>query len=540
MDILAAKHNKKDFCGFWKNTNRLRSRPGLPVTVDGTSDPKSICNKFKTSFIVKSPLAPSLPQLSGGAIGTYVNTKITARDVVKAVKSISKGKSPGYDGLSIEHIQYGGPHIYRVLAMLYSLCLSHSYLPADMMRTVVVPVVKNKAGDLSNITNYRPISLATIVAKVFDSILNALLNRYMQLKDSQFGFRPGLSTESAILCLKSAVKYYTTRKTSVYACFLDLSKAFDLVSYDILWKKMRESHIPDELVHIFQYWYANQVNTVRWAGKMSDPYRLECGVRQGGLSSPSIFSLYINGLIEALSKQHIGCYIDGVCFNNISYADDMVLLSASVCGLRKLIKICESYAADHGLIYNSKKSHCMVFQGGCRKVTEMPPLLLNGIPMSRVDQFKYLGHLVTSTLKDDADIERERRALSVRANMLIRRFARCSSEVKLTLFRAYCTSLYTCGLWTDYTLKAYNALRVQFNNAFRMLLGLPRFCSASTMFAEARVDCFYTTMRKRAASLVRRVRGSTNSMLAALAVRLDCPYINHCCSLHVAHSGRAL
>ncbi|KAL0852550.1 hypothetical protein ABMA27_016969 [Loxostege sticticalis] len=191
---------------------------------------------------------------------------------------------------------------------------------------------------------------------------------------------------------------------------------------------------------------------------MSDPYRLECGVRQGGLSSPSIFSLYINGLIEALNKQHIGCYIDGVCFNNISYADDMVLLSASVCGLRKLIKICESYAADHGLIYNSKKSHCMVFQGGCRKVTEMPPLLLNGIPMSRVDQFKYLGHLVTSTLKDDADIAHERRALS-------------------------------------------------FYNAFRMLLGLPRFCSASTMFAEARVDCFYTTMRKRAASLVRRVRG---------------------------------
>lgn len=391
--------------------------------------------------------------------------------------------------------------------------------------------------DLSDVSNYRPISLATIVAKVFDSILSTQLNRYLQLKDNQFGFRPGLSTESAIMCLKSAVKYYTTRNTSVYACFLDLSKAFDLVSYDILWKKMKESQIPDELINIFQYWYANQVNNVKWAGKLSDPYRLECGVRQGGLSSPTIFNLYINGLIEALSKQHVGCYIDDVCFNNISYADDMVLLSASICGLRKLINICEGYAAEHGLIYNSKKSQCMVFQGGQTKVTEMPPLFLNGTPLERVDRFKYLGHVVTPCLRDDADIERERRALSVRANMVIRRFARCSTEVKLTLFRAYCTSLYTCALWTDYTLKAYSALRVQFNNAFRMLLGLPRFCSASTMFAEAHVDCFYATMRKRAASLVRRVRGSPNSLLAAFAERLDCPCINHCCKLHIAHTN---
>lgn len=281
MDILASKHYKKDFSGFWKNTNRLKNRPGLPVTVDGTNDLKGIANKFKNNFLTKSPLGPSISRPTGGVSGEYVNTRIKTRDVLKAIKSISKGKSPGHDGLSIEHIQNAGPHISRVLSMLFNLCISHSYLPADMMKTVVVPVVKNKTGDLSDISNYRPISLATIIAKIFDSILNTHLSPYLQLNDSQFGFRPGLSTESAILCLKSAVRYYTVRKTPVYACFLDLSKAFDLVSYDILWRKMKESHIPDELVNIFKYWYGNQTNSVKWAGTMSDPYRLECGVRQG-------------------------------------------------------------------------------------------------------------------------------------------------------------------------------------------------------------------------------------------------------------------
>ncbi|XP_041989040.1 uncharacterized protein LOC121740419 [Aricia agestis] len=191
----------------------------------------------------------------------------------------------------------------------------------------------------------------------------------------------------------------------------------------------------------------------------------------------------------------------------------MVLLSASVCGLRRLVAVC---AASHGLVYNVKKSVVMVFEDGSRRWSNVPSVSINNCVLQRVHKFKYLGHMLTSDLKDDDDIERERRALSVRANMLVHRFARCTRSVKITLFRAFCTTFYTCSLWNTYTLRAYNALRVQFNNAFRMLLGLPRYCSASRMFAEARVDCFYATMRKRCASLV-RVRGSTNSILAMIA-----------------------
>jgi hypothetical protein len=400
------------------------------------------------------------------------------------------------------------------------------------MRTIVVPVVKNKTGDLADRNNYRPISLATIIAKILDSVLNSQLSECVKLHDNQFGFRPGLSTEAAILSLKHTVKYYTTRQTPVIACFLDLSKAFDLVSYKILWKKLEDTGLPPEIVNIFKYWYGNQVNSVRWANAMSDEYRLECGVRQGGLSSPTLFNLYINGLIEALSNTHVGCHIDGVSVNNLSYADDMVLLSASVCGIRKMLKVCEAYATDHGLKYNGSKSQYMVFETDRKKTAELPPVHLNGTLLERVGCFKYLGHIVAVDLKDDLDLERERRALSVRANMIARRFAGCSIEVKATLFKAFCTSLYTCSLWAQYTQRAYGALRVQYNNAFRVLMGLPRFCSASGMFAAARVDCFYTVMRGRAASLMRRVWGSPNIILKMIAERADCPYMSHCGRLH--------
>ena len=250
------------------------------------------------------------------------------------------------------------------------------------------------------------------------------------------------------------------------------------------------------------------------------------------MSSPTLFNLYMNDLIVALSSTRLGCHIDGINVNNISYADDMVLLSASVCGIRKLLAICEAYAKQHGLAYNPLKSEVMVFEAkGNSAGIVFPNIMLNGTALRRVSKFKYLGHILTSDLKDNDDIERERRALAVRANMIARRFARCSTEVKITLFRSYCTSFYTCSLWTDYTQKSYSALRVQFNNAFRVLMGLRRFCSASGMFAENRVDCFYATMRKRCASLVHGVRGSANSILSMIASRLDCSYINHCCSI---------
>ncbi|XP_073956516.1 uncharacterized protein [Choristoneura fumiferana] len=206
----------------------------------------------------------------------------------------------------------------------------------------------------------------------------------------------------------------------------------------------------------------------------------------------------------------------------------MALLAPSNGALNELISICEKYAASHGLVYNVRKTVYMVFQApGVDAPDVSLPVLLNGAPVDRVNQFKYLGHFLTDNLKDDADVERERRALAVRANMLARRFARCTEAVKITLFRAYCTSLYTGALWVACTQRSLASLRVQYNNAFRALLGLPRFCSASAMFAGARVDNFTAVLRKKMASLLIRIRGSPNSLLKTLAVRNECSIMQH-------------
>ncbi|XP_026328610.1 uncharacterized protein LOC113236665 [Hyposmocoma kahamanoa] len=119
------------------------------------------------------------------------------KEVDRITKTMTRGKSPGHDGLSIEHFLHAGAHLPRVPKMLFNLCISHCYLPNNLMKTIVVPIVKNKTGDVSDKSNYRPLSLATVVAKVLDELLGGVLKKHIIIQE-EFGFKPNLSTESAI------------------------------------------------------------------------------------------------------------------------------------------------------------------------------------------------------------------------------------------------------------------------------------------------------------------------------------------------------
>lgn len=222
MDILASLHSKKSFSSFWKSTKKFDKSPSLPVSVEGESDYIGIANIFKDHFKVISPLKTASLRNGAEFCQSGLPVHFTCKEIKTVIKGMKRGKSPGKDGLSIEHLQNSGVHLPRVLTMLFNLFVGHSHLPREMLDTIVVPIVKNRTGDIADKGNYRPISLATVIAKVFDSVLDSYLSGYTKLHDTQFGFCAGLSTESAIFALKHAVKYYTDRKTPVYACFLDL------------------------------------------------------------------------------------------------------------------------------------------------------------------------------------------------------------------------------------------------------------------------------------------------------------------------------
>ena len=102
----------------------------------------------------------------------------------------------------------------------------------------------------------------------------------------------------------------------------------------------------------------------------------------------------------------------------------------------------------------------------------------------------YLGFTFKINSHYDDDMLRQMRTLYIRSNKLLRPFHYCSIDVKLELFRSFCTSFYCCYFWTALKISTFHKLRVTFNNAYGRVLNLPWRCSASDMYANFSIQNF--------------------------------------------------
>ena len=166
------------------------------------------------------------------------------------------------------------------------------------------------------------------------------------------------------------------------------------------------------------------------------------GTRQGGVISPHLFNVYVDDLSNILNNLNVGCFVNNVCINHLMYADDTVIIAPSISILQHLILVCEKYASTSEIVFNVKKTVYMCIQSKSVFMPKVPRLLLLGQPVKLVDTYKYLGVIMTSDCKDDCDISKLLRNLYSRGNSIIRNFKSCSEEVKIQLFKTYCTSFY--------------------------------------------------------------------------------------------------
>jgi len=347
------------------------------------------------------------------------------------------------------------------------------------MFTIIVPIVKDKKGNLTDKDNYRPIAITSVFSKVFElAILYKYEDVLLSTTCNQFGFKKKCSTDLCVFALKQIVEMYISQSSPVYICYMDASKAFDRVSHWILFKKLVDI-LPAIIVRFLVYWYAHQQFACKWGNSLSESFYVTNGVRQGGVLSPILFNLYMDELSIRLSNLNIGCNVNNVFVNHLIYADDMAILAPSPGALQKLVVECEQYATDHAIIYNLTKTVCMAILPKWLKSISLPVFLLNGKPLKYVSLQKYLGVLITNDLCDNRDMERQRKSIYCTGNMLIQRFKFCTVETKKMLFTTYMYNMYGCHLWSNFLKVSYNKVKVAYNNICRYLMKLGRMESMS-------------------------------------------------------------
>ena len=175
----------------------------------------------------------------------------------------------------------------------------------------------HKDADSANPSNYRPISVLPVLSKVMEKMVfkqvyaylseNNLLNKY------QHGFRPGHSTQTALISLTDDIAKHVDEGYVVAIITLDLEKAFDLISFDILLKKLEYFGFDTGVVRWFEdYFYEREQLTVV-NGNRSTSQTVQSGVPQGSILGPLLFILTLNDLYKSVDKCSLSLYADDTC-----------------------------------------------------------------------------------------------------------------------------------------------------------------------------------------------------------------------------------
>ena len=506
---------------FWKEVRSLNpKKEALPLAVAGVTGEANIARIWGRHFL---DIANSVDSEENrgwvqNALDNVpaVNEIISVNEVRSIVKGLKNNKAVGNDDIPGEVYKYASHRLIAVLALFLSGCIQVKELPRQVMHVTVIPLLKCKTKDPSDINNYRPIAIATSISKVLEQVILARLQAFLFTADSQFGFKEGHGTDMAIFALKQTIEYYRCRDSPVFLCFLDAKKAFDRVNHWTLFRKLIEREAPLHIVQLLVFWYREQEFLVRWGSSKSATYRCINGIRQGGQLSPLLYNVYTDELNYLLSSENHGCHVANCCVNNLSYADDMVLLAPTLSALQKLLDICSNFSEPHDIVYNTTKTVCMLVRPNGPNYYLSTEIKLSGVALEYVDEFQYLGHIITAGCNDDKDVAKQTRRQNAVGNMLIRKFSFAPKEAKIQLFKSYCYPIYCNALWRNFFQYSMRKLTVSYNDTFRRLMQVPRSTSASRIFAENQSDHIKVLFRKAALSLMTRVMSSSNEILIAI------------------------
>jgi len=139
-----------------------------------------------------------------------------------------------------------------------------------------------------------------------------------------------------------------------------LQKAFDTVKYCVSLRKLLDKKLPVLIVQFLLSMYIAHKTHVAFNGCDSQSFNVSNGVKQGGVLSPVLFCLYIDGLLALLESFAFGCHIGNTFAGALAYANDLVLIAPTPVAMHTMLHLCERYADDYSVVFNGSKSKYII------------------------------------------------------------------------------------------------------------------------------------------------------------------------------------
>ncbi len=309
-------------------------------------------------------------------------------ELSKAIKTLCNGRAPGPSGLPVDFFKLTTT-FSQDLCTLFNSVIAELRTPPQFSPCRLILLYK--AGLATEPKNYRPINLTETGFRIFEAIIRLRMNAWTEsiLHQNQYGFRSSQSTMSALLSIVTEIHSAISTGSPLYACFLDAVKAFDRVPHAAILEACMGYGLCSSSCRLLASIISNHSSAVidpSTGSKIFD-IPVNCGVLQGGIQSPPLYTLFANTHFDDLPPDDPS--------DTRLYADDRTVLNDDPVPLQDSLDNLGAWAATRNLLHDGNE--LLVFNA-----PDPPPILVQGQPLSLPSSTVCLG----LTLHKDGTVAR--------------------------------------------------------------------------------------------------------------------------------------
>ena len=470
--------DNSDTAAIWKAMNSIT---GKSANVTISSENQISANAFNDHFLsvasslIKSETTSSQPFQPSTTLNQFCTSKLASHDscpipemavheVGKYINNMKNKKSTGLDTINALLLKTSLPYIVQPLTHIYNLCIKQSTFPKAFKSAKVIPLPKTT--DLRNPSNFRPISLLSVLSKPLEKHIYKHLIDYMEhhglFHAFQSGFRRNHSCHTALVHLCDKWLSAINKSEITGAVFLDFKKAFDLVNHDILLQKLSLYVQNYSTVELLRSFLLNRTQFVYASGELSKEGTITCGVPQGSILGPLLFCIFINDLPMHITNTSISCEL---------FADDSTIhtqssnLKTLQSSLQQACDNVQHWCERNKMVLHPDKTQCMVITS--RQKHQREPLTLSitlqSTLLRQVHKHKVLGVYIDQELKWQTHIEYICKIVSRNLFLLKKLRLYVNVDARKLFFQAHCLSHinYASTIWCnagDVHIKKINSL----------------------------------------------------------------------------------
>jgi hypothetical protein len=364
-----------------------------------------------------------------------INDDISWIEINGALKSLKRGKAPGRDGVTPDFYKLAiddgegilpSSSMGRVLFELLTRVWNTGVIPDRWNEAWIVAILKD--GDPKDLNNYRGISLIVVILKVLTLVITKRIRVALESRNwfipQQAGFRVREECAGHVCALYEMLSRRSISGKRTYIAFVDITKAYDTVPIEALFRKMELIGLSGKVLTYFRSLYANSTIRVRTKQGLSPRVFQSRGLRQGCNASPILFDIFINDIIDGCAR--LGVQLKGFDRDHrevgLLFADDLVLISPTRYNLSQALRLIQRWADLFEMTFGVKEcgSKCAIMgigEGATELLRGDPDRWrLSGRVIPIVDTYKYLGVVFRSDLDlqcmADAREEKGRKVLN--------------------------------------------------------------------------------------------------------------------------------